>query len=309
MSMFIVDPKVILQAALERSQHYPYAQWYPLRPEVDQQSWHTKRTLIAHSMAGPTGASPFNLHRYASRIDVKTEPTLALGYSDLLQFLFWDQRADCNADANSFAVSWETQDDGSQALPITPWNPYQCEQQAGLIAFGHLRDGVPIALPVRWDAPGAGYHRLFGWPHWSVFQGKTCPGDARVLQWPAILARARAIVADAHGITPPPPPPLPQETDVKIIFVQDSDTGAIYKALVNEAMPWSGIHKTWLDAAAWMSEIQALAFLSGGQDTNGPDLIQCANSAIGRYGPILGPRPVLDIMGNRINLNDHGVKV
>lgn len=126
------------------------------------------------------------------------------------------------------AISVETEDDGTPE--DTPWTPEQCEALAQLAAWCYEELGIPIATPQSPFHPGVGYH---SWPGkntlkiwdtpgavppygtmldakgrtvniynpWTNTVGKSCPGEARIAQFPGILERARAIVAGQSTTT------------------------------------------------------------------------------------------------------------
>jgi hypothetical protein len=208
----MIDPAVIHASAASGDNRYPYAAWLPI-PEQQNQPAIWPVSLIFHSMAGPRLTSLEALRAYMGRDDVHIESTLMSDLAGrMAQLVECTVRADCNAKANRWwdgaryvgAISIETQDEGAASLAGTPWSPLQLEQHAGLAAWAHLRYAIPLRICRTWNDPGIGYHRLF--PEWSIYVGKSCPGDARVDQMPALLARAREIAAwrpDTPEIQPP----------------------------------------------------------------------------------------------------------
>jgi hypothetical protein len=197
-----IDPVVIQAASRDGTHRYPYAVWTPL-PETATQTRIDTTTFILHSMAGPRLTTLEAISRYYMRDDITGEPTFALDMvGRACQYMHTDQRADNNAKANRFAASIETQDAGADLLPTTPWTDPQVAQLAGMAAYLHLAEGVPLKRPGAWDAGGVDGHRAF--PEWSIYVGKTCPGDARWAQIPEVLELAVGIATWA-------PPPLPSE--------------------------------------------------------------------------------------------------
>jgi hypothetical protein len=51
--------------------------------------------------------------------------------------------------------------------------------------------GIPIELPKTWDSPGIAHHAFFGYPKWSKYKGKTCPGRVRTEQVLEVLVKAK----------------------------------------------------------------------------------------------------------------------
>lgn len=189
----MIDPAVLSRSAAAGDLVYPYAEYLPIK-EAATQAKITPRLLIFHSMAGPQMTSLDALWRYVNRDDVHTEPTFILDMAGrMAQLVPADVRADCNAQANGFAGSVETQDEGSPTLPSTSWTQPQVEQLAGLAAWYYLRFAVPLDFPSAWDGAGVGFHSLY--PQWSIYVGKTCPGAARIAQMRDVLARARVLAA------------------------------------------------------------------------------------------------------------------
>lgn len=202
-----IDPAVIQEAARAGTHRYPYAEWTPL-PETAIQPRIGTTTFVLHSMAAPRLTSLDALTRYYRRDDVTGEPTFALDMDGrACEYMETNQRADNNARANRFAASIETQDEGAATLPATPWTAPQMAQLAGMTAFLHLAEGVPLERPAAWDAGGVDGHRAF--PEWSIYVGKTCPGDARWWQIPEVIELAGEIVAWR-----PPTPDPPKEDDM-----------------------------------------------------------------------------------------------
>jgi hypothetical protein len=157
-----------------------------------------------------------SLWKYVARDDIHIEPTYILDLDGrMAQLVDAFTKADCQYKANGFAASVETQDRGSATLASTPWSPEQVEQLAGVAAWMHLhpRIRLPLTPATKWDGTGIGPHRQF--PEWSVYQGKTCPGDARVAQIPQILALANEIAYSTS-----PEPPTPEESEVRYVVLQ-----------------------------------------------------------------------------------------
>lgn len=211
----IIDPKVVAASAAAGDLIFPYATYKPIPEATGPQI--APRVFVYHSQAGPRRTPWQALWAFINRTDINIEPTFILNGMPgadqiLIQTVPADRRADVNAQANGFSGSVETQDDGYPTLATTPWSAYQVEMLAGLTAWYHLRFGIPIARPATWAGTGFGEHRLF--PEWSKYIGKSCPGDARVAQIPAIFARARQLVEPPPAFPPPTPPPGDDEMPV-----------------------------------------------------------------------------------------------
>lgn len=207
-----IDPAVIQASGKSWSTRYPYAAWMPI-PENTTQAGITPTQFIMHSMAGPKLTTLEALWFYINRPDITGESTFIDDMDGrMAQVVEANIRADNNYKANPRAVSIETQDRGyleDPGIKNTPWTDPQMAQHAGLSAWLHLRFGIPLERCETWDGPGMDGHRAF--PEWSVYTGKTCPGDARWAQIPDVLAAAREIVAwtPAPAPIPDPVPPTP----------------------------------------------------------------------------------------------------
>ncbi|HKZ20328.1 MAG TPA: peptidoglycan recognition family protein [Acidimicrobiia bacterium] len=196
-----------------------------LLPEVVTQAQISPRTIIDHSNAGASKTGWEALWKYMARTDIVMDCHCLVDMTGLIvQCLPFHVRADCNFKANTFAISFETQDNGSPSLPYTPWTPEQFEALAQ--AHAALCDAYDIRIvqPSAWDASGIGHHSLY--PEWSSYAGKTCPGAARIAQMPALRARVATLLAPPASVTLetpiPPSPGVMTEDDVMLAIYQPS---------------------------------------------------------------------------------------
>jgi len=190
----MIDPKVLRESAHRGDTVYPYSVWMPL-PENATQAKIKATQFIFHTEAGPSLTSLESLWKYLARGDVVIEPHWILDMDGrMAQCIAVNVKADNNAAANSRALSVETQDYGHPTLPSTPWTSAQVEQLAGVLAWASMntRCALPITPCPAWDKPGYGPHNKF--KEWSVYAGKTCPGQYRTKQIPLIAAMAQDFV-------------------------------------------------------------------------------------------------------------------
>lgn len=105
----------------------------------------------------------------------------------------------------------------SAAVNSEPWTANQVEAAATIYAYLHQTEGAPLALMPNSlpTSTGLAPHRLgitpwrvAGGESWSSSAGKLCPGDAKVAQLPAVLARAVELAGGSPSPTPPPAPPV-----------------------------------------------------------------------------------------------------
>lgn len=125
--------------------------------------------------------------------------------------------ARANGEGNHRLISVETVDKGPgfpswTGADVPAWNDAQVEAIARLLAWLCDRYAIPCApipdsLPAR---RGIGYHRQGvrgsfpdglrpGGELWSSATGKVCPGDRRIAQVPAIIARANVLLSPMSG--------------------------------------------------------------------------------------------------------------
>jgi hypothetical protein len=160
-----------------------------IRPESYTQSFITPRLVIVHSNASPHKVATSQLQDYMERTDITLESHLIPGLDGTIrQVMPFNRRADCNAQANGFAISLECQDNGSAALPWTDFPPVMFEAIAGTLGALNVKYSIPLTSPTSWSGWGVGYHSQFS--QWSIYVGKTCPGAARIAQMPALRGRA-----------------------------------------------------------------------------------------------------------------------
>ena len=169
------------------------------------------------------------------------------------QFLPTDREGVGSWNADPFAITIETQDNGAtpiEKLRTTPWTPAQVEAIAQVCAVECRRWGIPARIADRWDGSGIGWHRQWGintvnapskgWGvpvgtqrgyvnPWTMAAGKTCPEDARIAQVPAVVARVQQILAgtgEGDGST--------EVDDVDVI----NPTGTAAKFLRGAVLVW-----------------------------------------------------------------------
>lgn len=136
-----------------------------------------------------------------------------------------------NAKANSFSIGIETGDTGTDDDPsISPFTDKQGESIAVAFAYAAWGYGIPLFYPKAWDGPGTACHtEPFGYPYWTSFNGKICPGSKKKAQTrDVIIPRARQILADWLDIEPPPTPPTPTpvtEAARMMLLAKSSDGG------------------------------------------------------------------------------------
>jgi hypothetical protein len=171
----------------------PHGGAHKLLPEWNSQPRITPTTIIDHSIVGSAlGAWYFFRDRTGieSHFIVRGAPS---GSQDgrIWQLMDTGRRADANRNANAFAISIETEDNGDP--DHFPWSRAQLESLRWLHA--KLRAVHPTIPRRRCPSPaggGLGHHTMWGAPSpWTPVAGKTCPGrPVRVRQWEQILLPA-----------------------------------------------------------------------------------------------------------------------
>jgi len=160
----------------------PLAVWMPLPEQGRQRATEAKRLAIVHSAAG---ASQSLYDFFRNSTDLESHFFIALD-GTIEQYLDTDQRADANRFANDEAVSIETGDYGDP--DNLPWNPAQERSLVRLLDWiCDTHPQVTRQLATGPDGHGIGYHTMWGSPsHWTPV-AKSCPGRARIKQFPGIL--------------------------------------------------------------------------------------------------------------------------
>lgn len=119
------------------------------------------------------------------------------------------READAQLDGNSFNldgrlvgfVSVETEGLGGDL-----WTTKQLEAIKRIISWVHSQSVFPWRVCPAWNAPGVGYHTMWGSPsHWTPV-AKTCPGPKRVQQFHTVIKPWLAAQA-ASGTKPTPSVP------------------------------------------------------------------------------------------------------
>lgn len=157
---------------------YPNAIWKPLR-ENSTQGRIIPRAIILHT-AVSNADSLFDFFQNSSELEshfyVRKDGVVE-------QYLDTTVRADANLKANDFAVSIETWDGGT----IRWWTPAQLESLTDLCDWLCRTHAIPRAEIPTWNGTGIGYHVMFGAPGPWTPVAKSCPGSARIAQFPGLI--------------------------------------------------------------------------------------------------------------------------
>ena len=163
---------------------YAGAKWRPL-PENATQAKIKPTQVILHTAVDHAG--PTSLFGFFSNSKVKVESHFFVKFDGVVeQYMDTEVRADANRYANrradgTGAISIETEDDGD---PSKPWSAAQLVSIVALIDWAHDVHDVPLVVAPAPDAPGIGYHSMWGAPSaWTPSRGKTCPGPVRISQF------------------------------------------------------------------------------------------------------------------------------
>lgn len=176
---------------------YPGAEWKPL-PENAYQPAITPTQFILHTAVDHPG--PSNIPGYFGREDITVESHFWI-YLDgrVIQMMDTNVRADANLKGNVRAISVETEDEGN---PVgIPWTPAQLQSLIDLIRWAAEEHDIPLEVMPEWDAPGLGWHAMWGFVDnrrqtglirspWTPSLGKTCPGKTRIDQFHDVILPA-----------------------------------------------------------------------------------------------------------------------
>lgn len=178
----------------------PQAQWLGERSPRNSMSRYD--IVCVHTIVGyaPAHAAHFSVHQGGT----------------IQQSRDTRYRSAANLNGNHRVIAIENEDHGS-AFPswsgsnVPALTDAQVEANAQILAWAHKEHGVPLQLcpNSRPTSRGLAYHRqgidgnfgpfkyggrVSGGEVWTEHFGKVCPGDRRIDQLPAILARAKQIV-------------------------------------------------------------------------------------------------------------------
>jgi hypothetical protein len=135
----------------------------------------------------------------------------------IVQYIDLDRTSWATRDGNGSVVAWESQGGVGEDVH-GPWTDGQLEAAAVILAYLNETEGTPLEVmpDSRPASKGMGVHRLgvdpwrvAGGELWSSARGKTCPGNARVLQVPTIVDRARQLRGGSPAAPMPSPAPSP----------------------------------------------------------------------------------------------------
>jgi hypothetical protein len=184
---------------------YPGAEWHPLGKTTSTLT--TPDLLCLHTMVGYLHSTDayFRTVSVFSHFGIGgkwgSDPARGLD-GKVWQWGDTAYRAAANLSGNYRVISVETADNA--ARPIQPWTPAQETAIVGLMVWAHRAHGIPLALvpdskPGRrgicYHRQGCDPYRVAGGELWSSSYGKDCPTQVRIDRIPALISRARAIVA------------------------------------------------------------------------------------------------------------------
>jgi len=158
-----------------------------LLPEWQSQPKITPTTIIDHSIVGSAlGAYLF----FRDKTGIESHFIVDLN-GEIWQLMDTGRQADANLEANRYAISIETADNGN---PDTfAWT----SQQLASLKWLHnklraVHPTIPKKKATSCTSGGLGFHSQMGAPScWTSAVGKTCPGKPeRVSQWNEILVPA-----------------------------------------------------------------------------------------------------------------------
>jgi hypothetical protein len=140
------------------------------------------------------------------------------------QYRDTSREADANYKGNSFLkdgkrygfISVET-----QGLERGGWTPSQINEIKKLLAWASRTHRFPLRKCPAWNAPGVGYHVLFGAPGAWTPVSKSCPGPDRIRQFNNVL------VPWFRTATAPAPTPKPPVSTGDDMALTEADLDAV----------------------------------------------------------------------------------
>jgi hypothetical protein len=186
----IADARAVV-AATSPAALYDFAssphggRWKPL-PDHGHEPAIRPWGLFAHSIVG-SAAGAWSYFANSTSLE---STTIVHKSGFFWQCMSRREQADAQYRANGFEVggtlvggiSHETEDNGD---PNTdPWTPAQLDTLVWLLDEDLREFNLPRQVMPDWDAPGLGFHSMFGAPsQLTPAVGKTCPGTVRIRQW------------------------------------------------------------------------------------------------------------------------------
>jgi N-acetyl-anhydromuramyl-L-alanine amidase AmpD len=146
-------------------------------PEFDREPSIVPRTIISHSIVG-SAESAYNYFETSSALESHfVIPKVGAAW----QLMDTDQQADAQKDANDFALSIETGDNGDP--DNDPWTANQLDWLVRIHLFCvKQHPKIQGRIVQNWDGTGFGFHAMYAPGPWSSY-AKTCPGKVRQKQW------------------------------------------------------------------------------------------------------------------------------
>ncbi|MGI9645371.1 MAG: LysM peptidoglycan-binding domain-containing protein [Ilumatobacteraceae bacterium] len=198
------------------------APWYKGRPKIKP------RLTIVHTNGASVEAKVQSQINHGNRGPGNTKPHYAINQPTPLKLVPTDRRAIANStgadlekatgekDCSFWSIAIETADMGGKAAKARGINwPIDCgpflhdhaELVARIIAYEAIVWNIPLEYPDRWNGSGVATHTdPFAFPHYTIVQGKPCPGDTKKAQVRGeVLDRAREIHAAWTGTKAPRP--------------------------------------------------------------------------------------------------------
>lgn len=170
---------------------YPEAT-HLLLPENATQRRIRPTQAIVHTAVDSKAAT--SLYPYFSRGDVGAETHFFVRTTGQIeQYMDTEVMANANRFADVRAISIETEDDGDPEG--NPWTGAQMIALTLLLDWICRTHGIPPVRVPAWDAPGIGWHSMWGFKDpenlkgvlpdspWTMYRGKTCPGRTRITQF------------------------------------------------------------------------------------------------------------------------------
>jgi hypothetical protein len=161
----------------------PHGGKQKLLPEHDSQPKITPTTIIDHSIVGSAlGAWLY----FRDKSSLESHFIVDLN-GEIWQCMNTDREADANLEANAYAISIETADNGDPNN--YPWTSHQLESLAWLHnKLRAVHSTISRREATSCESGGLGYHVKMGAPSCWTPIAKTCPGiPVRVAQWKNVL--------------------------------------------------------------------------------------------------------------------------
>lgn len=177
--------------------------WWQTRPVIKP------RLQLVHTNGARGEGSIESAINWGNAATANTKPHYQVDRHRAAKLVPTDRRAIGNGTVDSFqgghgdvgewSIVIETADEGYPSPgEDSGFIGEQIEMIAQILAYESICHGIPLTTPNEWFLPGTAAHTdPFGYPYWTIHQGKVCPGRTKKAQLRLlVIPRAKRIVTE-----------------------------------------------------------------------------------------------------------------